>query len=197
MDTVPGCHYPERVTATTAPQTLRADARRNYDALVAAGKSVFARAGTDAPLEDVGREAGVGRGTLYRHFPTREHLFVAIMQERVDELDARAKQLLDAPDAWSALTEWLRLYDRSATDYLGMSARVGNWLADDESPVAAACAPMKKSFGRLYRRAQREADVRSDLTAVELLAMISALPKPAPGARRNQYLEVVLRALRP
>jgi hypothetical protein len=55
---------------------------------------------------------------------------------------------------------------------------------------------MKKSFERLYRRAQREADVRSDLTAVELLTMISSLPKPAPGARRNQYLEVVLRALR-
>ena len=56
---------------------------------------------------------------------------------------------------------------------------------------------MKKSFQRLYRRAQREADVRSDLTAVELLTMISALPKPPPGARRNQYLEVVLRGLRP
>jgi hypothetical protein len=78
-----------------------------------------------------------------------------------------------------------------------MSARVGNWLADDESPMATACAPMKKSFERLYRRAQREAGVPSDLTGVELLAMISALPKPAPRARRNQYLEMVLRALRP
>jgi len=185
------------VTAPTAPKPLRADARRNYDAILAAGRSVFARAGTDAPLEDVGREAGVGRGTLYRHFPTREHLFVAIMEERVDDLDARAKQLLDASDAWSALTEWLRLYDRSVADYGGMSARVGSLLADDESPVAAACAPMKNSFQRLYRRAQREADLRSDLTAVELLTMISALPKPAPGARRNPYLEVVLRGLRP
>jgi AcrR family transcriptional regulator len=185
------------VTTTAAPKAQRADARRNYDAIVAAGKSVFARAGTDAPLEDVGREAGVGRGTLYRHFPSREHLFAAIMKERVDELDARAKQLLDAPDAWAALTDWLRLYDRSATEYRGMSEWVGNWLADDESPVVAACTPMKKSFQRLYRRAQREADVRSDLTAVELLAMISALPKPAPGARPDQYLEVVLRGLRP
>jgi hypothetical protein len=118
------------------------------------------------------------------------------MKERVDELDARAKQLLDAPDRWKALVEWLRLYDRSATQYRGMSARVGSGLADDGSPVSAACAPMKKSFERLYRRAQREADVRSDLTAVELLALISALPKPAPGDRRNHYLEVVLRGLR-
>jgi AcrR family transcriptional regulator len=184
------------VTTSTALRPLRADARRNHDALVAAGKSVFGRAGTDAPLEEVGREAGVGRGTLYRHFPTREHLFVAIMKERVDELDARAKQLLDAPNAWKALVEWLRMYDRSAAEYCGMSARVGSGLADDGSPVAAACAPMKKSFERLYRRAQREADVRSDLTAVELLELISGLPKPAPAERRSQYLELILRGLR-
>jgi AcrR family transcriptional regulator len=190
-------NYSERMTATTAPKARRIDGRRNYDAIVAAGKSVFAREGTDAPLEEVGREAGVGRGTLYRHFPTREHLFMAIMKERVDDLDARAKHLLDAPDPWAALTEWLRLYDRCATDYLGMSARVGIWLADDESPVAADCAPMKKSFEQLYLRAQREAEVRSDLSAVELLSMISTLPKPASGADRNQYLEVVLRALHP
>jgi len=185
------------MTETLGPKALRADARRNYDALVAAGKSVFAREGTDAPLEDVGRAARVGRGTLYRHFPTREHLFVAIMKERVDELEARATQLLDAPDAWQALAEWLHLYDRSATEYRGMSARVGSRLAVDESPIAAACAPMKRSFERLYRRAQREAGVGRDLRAVELLALISALPSPAPGDRRNRYLEVVLRGLRP
>lgn len=186
------------MTTTAAAKPLRADARRNHEALVAAGKSVFARGGTDAPLEDVARQAGVGQGTLYRHFPSREHLFVAIMKERVDALDARAKELLDAPDAWQALGEWLRLFDRSATEYRGMNARVGDGLAEDESPMAAACAPMKKSFGRLFRRAQREASVRSDLTAVELLAMISALPKPRPGAQHtNPYLDVILRGLRP
>jgi AcrR family transcriptional regulator len=184
------------VTTTTARKPLRADARRNFDAIVNAGKTVFALAGTDAPLEDVGREAGVGKGTLYRHFPTREHLFVAIMKERVDELEARAKELLDAPDAWQALAEWLHLFDRSATEYRGMSAHVGDGLAEDGSPIAAACAPMKKTFGRLLRRAQREADVRSDISAVELLAMISALPKPPPGARRTSpYLDVILRGL--
>src|SRR3954467_6750506 len=87
-------------SSTHSPKALRADAQRNYDALLAAGKSVFARFGVDAPFEDVAREAGVGRGTLYRHFPTREHLFVAILQERVDFLDAKAMELLDAPDAW-------------------------------------------------------------------------------------------------
>src|SRR6185312_4467194 len=111
--------------ASSSPKSLRADAQRNYDALLAAGKSVFARFGVDAPFEDVAQQAGVGRGTLYRHFPTRDHLFVAILQERVDFLDANAIELLDAPDAWQAVSEWLRLYDQSATEYGGMSARLG------------------------------------------------------------------------
>src|SRR3954451_5950498 len=102
-------------SVTTRPKALRADAQRNYDALLAGGKILFARFGVDAPFEDVAREAGVGQGTLYRHFPTRDHLFVAILQERVDFLDAKATELLDAPDAWQALTEWLRLFDQSAT----------------------------------------------------------------------------------
>jgi AcrR family transcriptional regulator len=70
---------------STSPRALRADAQRNYDALLAAGKSTFARFGVDAPFEDVAREAGVGRGSLYRHFPTRDHLFVAILRKRAAE----------------------------------------------------------------------------------------------------------------
>src|SRR6478609_4970304 len=128
---------------SSSPKSLRADAQRNYDALLAAGKSVFARFGVDAPFEDVAQQAGVGRGTLYRHFPTRDHLFVAILQERVDFLDAKAIELLDAPDAWQAVSEWLRLYDQSATEYGGMSARLGSSLADERSPVATLCAPMR------------------------------------------------------
>src|SRR3954464_15975178 len=97
---------------TTSPKALRADAQRNYDALLAAGKSVFARFGVDAPFEDVARQSGVGRGTLYRHFPTRDHLFLAILQERVHFLDAGATEFLDAPDAWQAPTEWLLLFEQ-------------------------------------------------------------------------------------
>ena len=81
----------------------RADAQRNHDAVLTAAKAVFAQVGADAPMEDVAREAGVGKGTLYRRFPTREHLFAAILQERVDELDAAAQRALDAPDVWRAI----------------------------------------------------------------------------------------------
>jgi AcrR family transcriptional regulator len=183
-------------SVTTGPKALRADAQRNYDTLLTAGKTVFARFGVEAPLEDVAREAGVGQGTLYRHFPTRDHLFVAILQERVDLLDAKARELLAAPDAWQGLSEWLRLFDQSATEYGGMSARLGSSLADDGSPVATLCGPMKANFAHLFKRAQHETPLRPDVSAIPLLAMISGLPKdPHSGKTLEPCLEVVLGGL--
>jgi AcrR family transcriptional regulator len=183
----------------SAPSTKprRADAQRNHDAVLAAARAVFAQAGIDAPMEDVARAAGVGKGTLYRRFPTRDHLFAAILQDRVDELDASAQRALDAPDAWRALSEWLKLYDRCATGYRGMSARVGESLSDDSSAVGTMCGPMKNSFARLFERARQEVPLRPDLTPTQLLSMVSALPKDAGTGRTPEpCLRVVLDGLR-
>src|SRR2546430_17180816 len=114
---------------------MRADAQRNHEAVLAAAKAVFAQAGIDAPMEDVARAAGVGKGTLYRRFPTREHLFAAILQDRVDELDASAQRALDAPDVWRAPGKRLGLDDRGATEYPGISAR-GTGSPVDNTPAA-------------------------------------------------------------
>jgi AcrR family transcriptional regulator len=185
-------------TSDSATKPLRADARRNYEALIASGRRVFVRSGIDAPMDDVAKDAGVGRGTLYRHFPSREHLFVAILKDRIDELAARAHALRVAPQAWRALTEWLRLYDRIAAEYRGMSTRLADGLADESSPVAAACAPMKAGFDELFEHARREGVVRSDVTAVEVLSLISALPKqPATGATADIHLDIAFHGLRP
>ena len=177
---------------------MRADAQRNHDAVLAAAKAVFAQTGTDAPMEDVARAAGVGKGTLYRRFPTREHLFAAILQERVDELDASAQRALTAPDVWRALTEWLELYDRCATEYPGMSARVGESLSDDTSAVGTLCGPMKNSFCPAVRAwLRQEVPLRPDLTTSQLLSMVSALPKDARTGRTVEpCLRVVLDGLR-
>jgi AcrR family transcriptional regulator len=184
-------------SAVPAAKLMRADAQRNHDAVLAAAKAVFARAGTDAPMEDVARLAGVGRGTLYRRFPTREHLFAAILQDRVDELDAAALRALDAPDPWEALSDWLELYDRCATEYPGMSARVGQSLSEDDSAVGTLCGPMKSSFARLFERARQEVPLRSDLTPTQLLSMISALPNDAAtGLTLQPCLRVVRDGLR-
>ncbi|KUM97831.1 hypothetical protein AQI95_41635 [Streptomyces yokosukanensis] len=176
---------------------MRADARRNYEALVAAGQKVFTRDGVEAPMDDVAKEAGVGRGTLYRHFPSREHLFVAIMKDRVDLLDAQARELLNSPDAWQAVAQWLRLYHRSAAEHGGMSMRVGACLTDDRSPMAAAGAPMKASFARLWAGAQTQGTVRDDVTADQALTLVSSLPRyTGEDAPAQPYLDIVLQGLR-
>lgn len=178
-----------------APKRLRVDAQRNRDALLATAKAVFARLGTDVPLDVVAQEAGVGRGTMYRHFPSREHMIAAIMGDNATALEEKARELLDAPELADGVSDWLRLYDRFATEYPGMSAHVGR--LDDESPVADTCGPMKDSFARLWDRAQREGRARDDVTATQTLALISSLPKePATHRTAEPYLEIALEGLR-
>ena len=87
---------------------MRADARRNYQRLLAAAGEAFAERGTDdVSLEEIARRAGVGIGTLYRHFPTRQALLEAVYQDQVDALDARVAELLQSDSPGAALAEWL------------------------------------------------------------------------------------------
>jgi AcrR family transcriptional regulator len=172
---------------------LRADAQRNRDALLATAKAVFARLGTDVPLEVIAKEAGVGRGTMYRHFPSREHMLAAILRDKADLLEQKARELYDAPDG---LADWLRLYDRFAGEYPGMGAHVRG-LVEDDSPMADTCGPMKESFARLWDRAQREGRARGDVTATQTLALIGSLPKdPATQRTAEPYFAVALDGLR-
>jgi AcrR family transcriptional regulator len=180
----------------STPKSLRVDAQRNRDALLATARTVFARLGTDVPLEAVAKEAGVGRGTLYRHFPSREHLLAAIMRDNATVLEEKARELIEAVELSDGLPDWLGLYDQFATDFPGMSAHIGG-LADDASPLAGMCGPMKDSFARLWDRAQREGRARHDVTATEALALVSSLPKdPATGRTAKPYLNVALEGLR-
>src|SRR5689334_8589421 len=90
--------------AVRRPQ--RADARRNFDALLAAARDAFAENGTEASLEDIARRAGVGIGTLYRNFPTRQDLFEAVYVEEIDQLGQVAAAVAELPP-WEALTAWI------------------------------------------------------------------------------------------
>src|SRR5260221_4907368 len=96
-------------TQTQSQRPQRADARRNHDALVSAARSLFTEAGTSAPLEDVAERAGVGIGTLYRHFPTRQALLEAVYVDEVQAI-ARAADDLSGLPPWDALSQWLHRY---------------------------------------------------------------------------------------
>src|SRR5688572_32472849 len=111
--------------ATAKPaDARRSDARRNYDHLIAVARATFAENGTEASLREVARRAGVGIGTLYRHFPTREALLEALLGDGFEALRAEAVTSLDAPDPGEALAEWLRAFGIASTRYEGLPASV-------------------------------------------------------------------------
>src|SRR5437763_15309556 len=97
---------PDRLTPRPA-EHLRADARQNRARLLTAATAAFAERGPDAPLEDIARRAGVGIGTLYRHFPTRDALIETIYAEHIGEVEVLAKDAAEAEDAWAGLSAFL------------------------------------------------------------------------------------------
>ncbi|MFF0186577.1 TetR/AcrR family transcriptional regulator [Streptomyces sp. NPDC005244] len=183
---------------TASSRLPRADAVRNLSAILAAATQVFRDLGADAPLDEISGLAGVGRATMHRHFPTREHLFAAVLRSQVDALVEAADTRTAAADSWQALLEWISEYEEIGAQYRGMSARISTALLEDVSPVGEICAPMKTAFDVLFRRAQDLAHVRRDISGTDLLAIISALPRdPASGRARTAHLTVVLDGLRP
>src|SRR5689334_11450876 len=131
----------------------RADARRNYEKLVAAARGAFAETGTETSLEEVARRAGVGIGTLYRHFPNRQALLEAVYVDEVEALSASAAELAElAP--WDALAAWLRRYVRFAATKRALSAELAASVGA-ESPVMQLCRTAIYDAGEpLLQRAQ-------------------------------------------
>jgi AcrR family transcriptional regulator len=152
----------------------RADARRNYDRLLASAKDAFAEYGADASLDDIARDAGVGNATLYRHFPTREALLDAVFRERVEMLCAEADDLLTAPAPGEALAVWLRALIVHVATYRGLAT----WLMSAAEPGWALneCRESIRAAGTaLLDRAQRHGTVRPDVSAPQLLRLANAL----------------------
>lgn len=137
---------PAATAAVRTPEVrpMRADARRNYERLLTEARTAFTEHGTDTSLEDIARRAGVGIGTLYRHFPNRTALMGAVFQGEVDALLTHARELADAPQPCAALVEWLRAIITHATTYRGLSRALMTASADDSSGMARCSVPMRR-----------------------------------------------------
>ncbi|MEA2298248.1 MAG: hypothetical protein QOF77_1184 [Solirubrobacteraceae bacterium] len=185
------------MTRATEEPHLRADARRNRDALLAAAGEVFAEEGLDAPLCEIARRAGVGQGTLYRRFATREALIEAIAENHLSELAVVAREAGDAPEAFLTFfraavalkSEDQGLIDLLAAHPLSEPARLGRRRA------------FFSIFMPLVERAQEAGLVRTDLAPEDvrlLLQMVAAANHGAEHARaRARALELALDAMRP
>jgi AcrR family transcriptional regulator len=178
----------------------RADARRNYRQLVEHAKVVFAEAGAEASLDEIARRAGVASGTLYRHFPTRLDLIEAVLAEQIAGLVESGLGLLDADDAFAALSAWLRATLVHGLSYRGLSAAVLN-SALDHDVVARWHAEMFEVGAALVERARSSGAVVADADATDVLKLIGAIAwaaQDAPDgvAQADRLLGLVLRGLR-
>jgi AcrR family transcriptional regulator len=182
---------------------VRADARENESSVLEAAKTIFAAEGIDAPLEDVAKAAGVGKGTLYRHFASREHLLAAVMAERWAKLGDLAAELtasltVDPESVRAAIRNWVEAYIASGREYPGSGAGIAARLAADSEPVTSACSLMRQNLQRLLDRGYGASVMRDDIDALELLIMVSAVTGTVgTGPRQSRFVDVVLSGLNP
>jgi AcrR family transcriptional regulator len=174
-----------------AERPLRADARRNRAKLLGVAAELFAAHGTDASLDEIAKRAGVGPGTLYRHFPTRQDLLVALLRDRVDLLTAQATELLTDASPREALRTWLLAVARHATTYRGLASAL--MVTGDEPDVLAEVHQAMRSAGAaLVRRAKTEGVLREDIEVAEVFQIVNAVAwaseQGAPGAERTDRL---------
>ena len=183
-------------TETQLQRPKRADARRNRDALVAAARALFAEDGTSAPLEDVAERAGVGIGTLYRHFPTRQALLEAVYVDEVEAM-ARAANELSALPPWDALSQWLHQYVGFAATKRALNEALME--TDPNSNALLTCRTAIVGAGTtLVERAQHAGVVRNDTTFLDIVRMVGAIamvPTEDPE-QKNRLLELALDGLR-
>jgi AcrR family transcriptional regulator len=177
---------------------MRADAQRNYDRLLEEARQAFIVHGTDVALEDVARHAGVGIGTLYRHFPDRYSLMNAVFARELDALSDRARELLTADDPAEALTRWLHAVALHSTAYRGLSAAI---MEASQERMKACKSRLRASGGALLARAQEAGAVRPDAEIGDLLkltyAMVLAAEKnPAERGLFTRLMSLAVDGLR-
>ena len=183
-------------TETQPQRPQRADARANHDKLVAAARALFTERGTSAPLEEVAERAGVGIGTLYRHFPTRQALLEAVYVDEVEAMARAATELEELPP-WDALSQWLHQYVGFAATKRALNEALME--TDPNSNVLLTCRTAIVGAGTaLVERAQTAGVVRNDTTFPDIVRMVGAIamvPTEDPE-QKNRLLELALDGLR-
>jgi AcrR family transcriptional regulator len=185
------------------PRPMRADAQRNYERLLTAAAAAFASRGADdVSLEEIARRAGVGIGTLYRHFPTRQALLEAVYREQVEAVRAAAEEQLQSDAPGEALAAWLRvLVDFSSTKHSLTTALLATM--DKDSELLSSCSTViREAAEALLTRAQEAGAVRADADAKDLIRLVHAVNLatqhgPTDPGQRDRMLGVVLDGLRP
>ncbi|MFJ2178402.1 TetR/AcrR family transcriptional regulator [Streptomyces sp. NPDC087851] len=184
----------------TEARPLRADAARNRELLLTAASQEFAERGFDVSIADIARRAGIGKGTVFRHFPTKDHLISAIVIDRVVTLTEAGEHLLDAPDAGAAL---LRFLTTAARELRRLDP---SFLTSAEDPTAEVVQTQQRLYATVHAlvdRARGQGDLRPDVTGTDVVALMctpnhvaGCLPNASPDLWQR-YLGIIFDGLRP
>ena len=194
-------HPARRKPRPGARRKPRADAQRNRERILEMAKQAFTRSGADASLDDIATQAGVGAGTLYRHFPTREALLAAVYRTEVEKLAAAEKRLAVELAPLEALRAWMLLFvDYIATKKI-IAPALNAMVGEHSKVIEAGYAQIQGAIRALVKRAIDGGEMRSDIDPVDLLkalvgvAYMSATPDWQQSARR--LVDILISGSRP
>ena len=155
---------------------MRADAQRNYDCIVEAARSAFRERGYDTSLDQIAKDAGVGPGTLYRHFPSRDDLIDAVMQSWVDHVEETAEKVLTHEGApREVLLAWFEEYVRLISVHKGAPAKITGAMGDESSPIRTKCHVLQAAGGRVLDRLRDADAVRDDVTPLQVARLVGGV----------------------
>jgi AcrR family transcriptional regulator len=179
----------------------RTDAQRNRERILEAAKEAFSRSGANTSLDDIAKQAGVGAGTLYRHFPTREDLLEAVYRTEVEKLAAAERKFSETLPPVEALRAWMLLFvDYIATKQI-IAPALNALVGDPKKVFEASYAQIWEAIRALVKRAIKSGDIRKDLDPIDLLraligvANVSTSPDWQQSARR--LVDILIAGSRP
>lgn len=186
---------------TPVQRKPRADAQRNRERILEVAKGAFARHGANASLDEIAKQVGVGPGTLYRHFPTREELLEAVYRAELEKLAAAEQKLAQTMAPTEALRAWLLLFvDAIAAKQL-IAPALNTLLGDPKKVFEASYAKMNQAIRALVKRGVESGEIRSDLDPIDLLraligvSNVASVPDWQPSARR--LVDILIAGSRP
>jgi AcrR family transcriptional regulator len=188
-------------SAAAAARKPRADAQRNRERILAVAKQEFTRSGANASLEDIIKKAAVGPGTLYRHFPTREELLVAVYQSEMQKLAAAERDVADSMSPVEALRAWLLLFVDAVETKQVIAPVLNTLMGDPKKVFEASHAAIHGAIRALVKRAIKSGDIRKDLDPIDLLralvgvANVATSPDWRQSARR--LVDILIAGARP
>lgn len=154
-----------------AARPMRADAKRNYDRIVAAAKVLFAAHGADVPLDDIAKKANVGAGTLYRHFPTREGLIETVYRDEIEQLAQRAFELHEELPPWEAMEAWIGEQVTWIVDRHKLATILKESIDSGSETFQYCQKRLREATGVLAGAAQEAGLLRPDITGIDLLRL--------------------------